>query len=978
MRTIALFLFLVLISVNSISKNNNSFNTDSVEVAKLTALIGQYDYNKPDSTLYVIQKLKEYAVKENSVIGYHYFYFFKSYYYSLYDETSNLDSVEFLLTKAIDYAKKLPFESVFEQAECFYSLSYNCAIQYKNDKALHYANEGYELTQKHDNTKGIGIMSMCLGNIYFYNLRKYDSALIYYKIADSSIRITDNESKDLAFLNTSMGQIFYEMKNFPKAMNYFLEAKRLYNIFNDDVNLHLMRDRIAAIRLENKENDLAISILDSNLIYYQKINYSLRIFETSSLLGYANKDAGRLNAILPNAEIALNTAVEMKDTFRIIESTIEKSRFLLILNKHEQSLKLATVADKLCDKMNYLHKKIETVDLLHRLQKEKGNYKEAYNLFAQYKILNDSALKKKQEEAALEIEEKYQAKQKGEELQTLKAQKELEDEQKKNQQNKLIGAVVLFGIACIVFFFLYRNRQKTAKKLEELDATKTRFFENISHEFRTPLTLIKLPVSQALKAKGNLSEDELNIIHNNSSRLQNLIEDLLSLSELDAGKMVVNKEEERPFNQAQTLCSQFDSYATSKGISYYKVIENKNILANYDTSVLDKVLTNLISNAIKYSDMGGEVTARVTLENENLIMKISDTGQGISEEDQEKIFDRFYQVGEKNEAIQGSGIGLALVKRVLELNNGSISVKSKVEEGSIFTAILPLEKILTVDTSSSEYDNSATKDIVSNKKENFLDEVEISDKPKLLVTEDNKELLGYIKQLFQSDYHVVTAQNGKEGLEKSLEEIPDIIISDWMMPEMNGIELCQNIKTNTVTSHIPFVLLTAKADVKDKIKGYETGADSYFPKPFNFDELKAQIANLVSQREKLIEKFSDSNLIPEGAKTNSLDVEFWNSFKSFIEENISDPDLSSITIADALSMSRMQLHRKLTALTGQSAVNIIRNQRMIKATQLLADPSVRVSEVCYEVGYTDKSAFSRSFKKEFGVTPTQFQKNLEK
>ncbi|MGB1040275.1 MAG: ATP-binding protein [Flavobacteriales bacterium] len=975
MRPFVLLSVFILLSINSISKDENFIKSDSIKVSELGSQIEKFNFNKPDSTLFYIQELKNYATQENSIRGSYYYCFFKSYYYSLYDQTNNLDSIEYLLLKGIEYAKQIPKESTFKQAECYYSLSYSYAVQYKNDKALFYANKGYQLSTDNDDIRGTGIMSMCLGNIYFYNFRKYDSALIYYKIADSTIRITDNQSKDLAFLNTSMGQIFFEMKNFPKALSYFTEAKRLYAIYKDEVNLHLMRDRIAAIRIENKEFKSAISILDSNLSYYQKIDFSLRIFETSKLLGYTYRDAEKLKKAVPYAEIAMNTAIQMKDTFRIVESMILKSKFLLLLNKPEESIKLATQANNLAKEKEYLDPKLWATEILH---KEVGNYKKAYSLFSEYKTLSDSMIKNKQEDVALEIEEKYQAKQKEEELLTLKAEQKLENEQRKNQQAKFIGGIILLVLAGIVLFFLFRNRQKTANKLKELDETKTRFFENISHEFRTPLTLIKLPISQSLKTKIPLSEQELNIMHNNSSRLQNLIEDLLSLSELDAGKMIVNKEEEQPLKQARTLCSQFDSYATSKGISYLKIVEEKHILAHYDTSVLDKVMTNLISNAIKYSNKGGEVTARVSLENENLVMEISDTGQGISKQDQEKIFDRFYQVGEKDETIQGSGIGLALVKRVLELNNGSISVQSELGEGSTFTAILPLEKILTINTSSSDFDIPKSKNIIINKKENLIEEVELSNKPKLLIAEDNVELADYLKELFQNKYQVITATNGKEGLEKSIEEVPDIIISDWMMPEMNGIEFLNEIKTNPVTSHIPFVLLTAKSEVKDKITGYETGADAYFGKPFNFEELRAQIVNLINLRKNLIEKYSESNTIPEGVVTNSQDVEFWNQFKTFLDEHLINPELNSITIAEELGMSRMQLHRKLTALTGQSAVNIIRNQRMIKATQLLADPSVRVSEVCYEVGYTDKSAFSRSFKKEFGVTPTQFQKNLEK
>lgn len=508
-----------------------------------------------------------------------------------------------------------------------------------------------------------------------------------------------------------------------------------------------------------------------------------------------------------------------------------------------------------------------------------------------------------------------------------------------------------------------------------MDATKSRFFENISHEFRTPLTLIKLPVIEALRLNRSLSNEQLNTVHNNASRLQNLIEDLLSLSEMEVGKTHTNITSQNPLKQASALSAQFNSYAESKQIRYHTHIVSNDQIADYDKKVVEKVLTNLISNAIKYTAKGGEVDVVAALNGQNLEIKVSDNGNGISEQDQDKIFDRFYQINEKDEGNQGSGIGLALVKKLLEVHHGNITVISKKGVGSTFIATLPIANIRKeiqkkeLESDKGEIATSVTKDLVS--------EVNLSDKPQLLIVEDNEELRDYIKDIFKDNYEVHTAQNGLVGLEMAIDFVPDFIISDWMMPEMNGIDLCQNIKTNNITSHIPFLLLTAKADVKHKIKGYETGADAYFSKPFNMEELKAKIDSLINQRKVLYEKYSDGN-IPTNLSANSHDVNFWEEFKIHLKTNLSESELSTETIAHALAVSRMQLHRKITALTGMSVGTLIRNQRMKQATRLLEDPKFRVSEICYEVGYDDSSSFTRAFKKEYGLTPTEYRKNVEK
>jgi signal transduction histidine kinase/DNA-binding response OmpR family regulator len=605
-----------------------------------------------------------------------------------------------------------------------------------------------------------------------------------------------------------------------------------------------------------------------------------------------------------------------------------------------------------------------------------NNTVKAYDYLAQSHNLFSAVNDIENKEIINELLIEYQTEVKEQEIILLKSEKELTKQRRKSQYYLLIGAISILIIIVFFLFLLSRNRKKTGDKLVELDKVKTTFFENISHEFRTPLTLIRLPIKDAIDNETALSKEHKMVIYDNTKRLQYLIDDLLIMAQLESNEMTQDHTVQNPIDQIENLFSQFEFYAVRKNIHYSKEIVSFSHLAKYDGKVVDKVFSNLVTNALKFCPENGEVKVVAEVVKNELILLVSDSGIGLSKADQVKVFDRFYQVEGSGNNEVGTGIGLSLTKKLLLLNNGRISVESTEGRGSTFTAVLPLEISKELETTKIE-NNELTEpyvlpEIASNESD-FL--IENNDKPVLLIVEDNINLQRYLQKALSDEFRIHTAINGAEGLKKALEEVPDIIVSDWMMPEMSGIEFCKEVKSNKITSHIPFILLTAKSEVKDKIEGYETGADTYFSKPFDQSEVKAQIKNLIKQRKKLIEKFSsgDFELLKNDKSISPHDIEFLNKFRTYIQEHLSETDLSSQTIAEALLMSRMQLHRKIKALTDSTVGEYIHKQRMTLASVLLRKGDMRIAEICEEIGFSNPSAFSRAFKKEFDLSPSNFK-----
>lgn len=520
-----------------------------------------------------------------------------------------------------------------------------------------------------------------------------------------------------------------------------------------------------------------------------------------------------------------------------------------------------------------------------------------------------------------------------------------------------------------------------SERLKELDTIKTNFFTNLSHEFRTPLTLILGPLEKLLegKSKGDPSS-QYRLMYNHASRLLQLVNQLLDLSSIDAGKMKLEIGIYDIVGFTNGILNSFESFAVEKKIQLRFESEKDKLVCCFDKDKLQKIITNLLSNAIKFNRENGTVNLsvkeRVKKSLSLIQIEVEDNGPGMTEEVQKNIFDRFYKSqGQSN--IEGSGIGLALVKELVELHFGEVEVKSSVGKGTKFRITIP------VDEEFYEKKNVAIQKTVQTEARvrpvvKTLDSEDVKDDiseeaPIILIVEDNSDMRQFIRENIQTNYKVIEAIDGEDGLNKALENIPDLIISDVLMPKLNGYEFCAQVKADEKTSHIPIILLTSKAETNSRLMGLETGADDYLTKPFNNAELLLRIKNLIDQRNRLREKFSkEITLVPKDITINSTDEKFLTRVLEIVEKNVSNENFSAEDFAKSVGMSKTHLNRKLNALTETSANEFIRTYRLKKAARLLSGKSGNISEIAYEVGFSNPSYFAESFKKYFGCSPSEY------
>ena len=563
--------------------------------------------------------------------------------------------------------------------------------------------------------------------------------------------------------------------------------------------------------------------------------------------------------------------------------------------------------------------------------------------------------------------------------------------------------------------------EKLNREVMELTNSRLNFFTNVSHELRTPLTLILDPMERILddNTLGSKTRHLLNIVNRNAMLLKHLVDDIMDFRKVQAGEMKLNLTR---FDLAERLREQTDAF--------YPSAEKKNITLEIDTDhfarkqitadedKICRIVSNLIGNAIKYTHVGGSVFVMLAdTPDGRILISVKDTGIGISEEDSKKVFDRFFQASGN---MGGTGIGLAVVKAYTELHHGEATVKSKIGEGSDFRIIIPCsqEGFATADTlDDSNAPAPTTIDCIDDS--NALSAGHAagnaaavpsadSDKPKLLVIDDNIDIREYIRTTFAGEYDIMESDNGREGLEMAIKYVPDIVVSDVMMPQMNGMDFCSALKQNPATCHIPVILLTAKVLDDQKIEGYEHGADSYITKPFNSKILRARIENLINSRRMLCSLFAatatgtagkndtsgmtditgsaataltnatvSEEAAPAGtadktdtaAEINDTDRKFITQLHRIVEENLTDTDFGVEEISSEVGLSRVQLYRKVKAITGMTVVDLLRKARLNRAKALLAETDKSISEIAYEVGFSSPSYFTKCYKDEYKILP---------
>ncbi len=871
----------------------------------------------------------------------------------------------------------------------------NLYLQRENrSQSLHYIQVAMELAEKSNNIKGIANTYVAIGNYFRDELANYDVALAYY---NKVLKIcTENDlALKAADMHIQIGNVYKLMSENNEALKHYRTSLDIGNRLNHRHTRANSYRCIGEICYQNQQYDDALS-------YYLK-SYEIGCDECPQIKFHSVLiDVGNLYMHIKNYPEALNYYQKSLDLADSSGSIINKAismqhlaRYRKETGKNSQAIRDYIHALDLAYATNTLFLQRDISSELAGVYSETGNYKKAFELMKTSNILKDSLEIISRADNLARLETKF-------EFQNLQMQKELELKENKLRAEEEINKQVRLKIYFIVGFILmtllgliiysgYRRKQRDNRMLEaqkkqiekmseevhKADQAKLQFFTNISHEFKTPLTLI-LGMTDRLKTLIH-NNDQIKIIRKNSLKLLQLVNHLLDLRKIDTSKMKLSINEGIINEFIKGIVSSFEDIANRKKINLKYNSAGEETRGYFDHNKLEKILSNLLSNALKYTQEGGKVNVISGLNNDGyLTIEIIDNGIGITENEMKHIFDRFYRVSENNN--QGSGIGLALVKELVEIHKGEIKADCKKNEGSCFNIILPVDKHFYTDDEISTEENESFAwnyaDVLDTENESMNANEKAKPSPEnktILIVEDNRDLRSYIADIFKHKFTVVEAKDGKNGYNLAREYVPDIIISDIMMPGMTGIQLVDTLRNDVATSHIPIILLTAKNDLGTRLTSFEKGADDYISKPFDSVILKSRVENLLRLRKQLVEKFSQQfHLQPREITIENADQKFLQKAIDTIENHISNPNLNVDLLAMELNVSRTQLYRKLQALTDYPPKHFIRVIRLKRAAQILKQGQNNIAEVMDATGFSNYSYFNNCFRELFGKYPKDY------
>ncbi|GJM31602.1 MAG: hypothetical protein DHS20C18_06030 [Saprospiraceae bacterium] len=860
----------------------------------------------------------------------------------------------------------------------------------QSDSALVWTQRGHEIAQKLADKYLLGQSHYRMG-LALLNKHDYATSMTHFLQAIKLFETTGNE-KWMIETEFEIGLIYRQNGDYAEAKKYLdrfyqyyldqedgrsvIFALANYNILYEKMGLpdsmiYYGREALKAVERYNLPENLAK--LHNNLAgcyLYKKDYENAKIhYDKAREIGFENDKVAHFFSVYGLAD--------MYYSLNLLDSSIHYAN---------QALEYARVYQDLA-------KEAELNHFLAKNYAQKKDFERANDFLLDYMQLKDSLQASNNEVVLSELQVQFETQKKESQI----AQQQLLLQQETSKRSLVI---VLFSLGLLLlsgFIFFLRSRQRNqqrrtalelqlknaeAEKLRELDQVKSGFFANISHEFRTPLTLLLGPLREMEKGtfKGDESKYRKMMIRN-GERLLRLVNQLLDLSKLESGHIQVTNEPGNLTQLVRSVVFSFESWAMRKQIYYQTQFPEKPVYAYFDRDKLEKILTNLISNALKFTPEEERVGFEMKVmpssdDNMKLLIEISDTGIGIPEAQLHHIFDRFYSAGQEQEELGGIGIGLALTKELVELQGGTITVESKENQGTTFRVELPIKLAKAREEefeAMAATSPAASPELAQNGAIKVQNQLNLQH-PIVLIAEDNSDLRVYLKDQLQGSYQVVEAVNGREALEKAVDLIPDLVITDLMMPKMDGIDFAHHIKTDEKTSHIPIIMLTARADQEDKLKGLKTGADAYLTKPFDAEELSLRVEKLIEQRRQLRERFSKGNkpvLDIEVAQISPLEEAFLTRLVAIIEENMDNEDFSIEEMSKSIGMSRSQLHRKLKALTDQSPSVFLRTLRLQRAHKLLQQKAGNISEIAFEVGIPNLAYFSRSFSRQFGYPPSK-------
>ncbi|MEX2591517.1 MAG: tetratricopeptide repeat protein [Anditalea sp.] len=795
-------------------------------------------------------------------------------------------------------------------------------------------------------------------------LGNYQTSLDYYEKSLQLHRESGNE-RFISGTLTNIGVVHYNLENFEGSLDKYSEALEMAERVGDKGTLSIILENIGNAYKKLETFELALA-------YFNKGIENAKAVSNKYGMANINNNIGETYLLMGNHRIALQYLFEAKE-----------------------------LAEQIGNKINILFSHKHLSDTYKGLR----DFEKALYHLAEYNVLRESMFNEEKNRQIQELETKYQTAQREAEILQLAQEKNLQEAKILQQELWIgIGSITLILALSFIFALIYvfRHRAKTKEilvaKEREIEKIKSRFFSNITHEFRTPLTLILGPIRGLIEnAASTKHAGQYSIIERNANKLLQLVNELMELSKLEDGKIKLKVRKTDLLTFVKPIFGAYESWAAYKNISIQTILPDTSCTVYLDREKTEKIINNLISNALKFTPKGGEVT--LSLEEPEMdpgktnyfAIKVADNGKGIPDEQLHKIFDRHFVLEDNVAGEQvihsNSGIGLALAKELIQIAKGKIAVDSKVGKGTCFTVWFPMDKKVFSEEEifveqdfyreNEEPPTSIYLNQPNKKSESHSPTYTSEDRDLVLIVEDNLDLQHYMKGMLQESYQLIFASNGKEGLQRAEKHIPDLVISDIMMPQMDGLSFTALLKENEKTSHIPVILLTAKADLENKMEGLKTGADDYLTKPFEPKELLARMENLLEQRKKLRKLFAKSYSIhPSEVMVNSRDKKFLDKVFEAIEENLSVTDFNVSELAEGVNMSRIQLYRKLKALTDLPANEVIRNYRLKRGRQLLEQNMGNIAEISFEVGFNKPAYFSECFKKLFNKTPKEYQKEI--
>ncbi len=958
-------------NVDSLNRVLRTTPNDTVKITTLQWIFDNYMYTKPDSAKWAYQKMFSISEKTNFDHGYYEAYLYKAVYYWT---SSKFDSVIASMNGALKHA--LLLEDDGKISNCYVRLAMAQSSLGNQVASRDLTFKALEIAEKNNDWEGLYFCYHRLGNLYQLE-SNFDQALIYHLKVDSIFQNRARKEPALAGSLHEIGSIFMEFKDYEKAEQYYMKSKEVYREMSRKEGEVLIDVKMAGLKISQEEYEQATEILVPAFDYYEAVGNKMEMSTLAGMLAEAQLKLNDLDRAEGYYSQGAALALEAANKFLEAQSYMGLAEVAKGRKNFRSTIDYLSRALVLYEEMGVSYNKAPILESLAEAHSGLNNDREALRFFRQYQGLTDSLREVENVRNVQEIETKYQTEKKQQEIELLTAQNELAEQEKSNQRNLFFAGGSVLTLSLIGLFFLYRNKQRTNTKLRELDEMKSSFFANISHEFRTPLTLISSPIQEKLENEKLTVEDRetFGMIQRNNDRLLNLVDQLLDLSKIDTGNMRLKVQKGDLFNLLGALSESFQYIGKQKNITYSIQLQKGGISSWYDRDMMEKIVLNLLSNAFKHTGEGGSVVFEGKhKEGENLVLTVRNSAPSLSQEELINVFDRFYQASPQSE---GSGIGLALVKELVSLHKGHIRAWKEAEEVT-FEVSLPVdegrfskeERLMDPITGQTKRQIPIADSPVHNE-----DPVPQEDHPILLVVEDHAEVRELLRKTFTKDYNVITASQGEEGLEKALEYIPDLIISDIMMPVKDGIALSKELKSDERTSHIPVILLTAKAGEENELKGIETGADDYMVKPFKRNLLRSKVEKLIALRKQLQNRYSQEVVLkPKDIAITSIDERFLERVQQVLDQNLVESAFTVEEFSRAVGMSRMQLHRKLKALTGLSATEFIRSQRLKLAAQLLQQSDSNVSQVGYAVGFNDHSYFTKCFRELYHMTPSEYAK----